>query len=109
MNAINIIFDGPPAPESGRFVEVETDDGKSISVGEWVERPDGLWSLRIEPDAELQAKLAASVEEGKVDYRMRREAEARLAKVEELMMATADEFGGMQCSIKLTDIKEALK
>lgn len=44
---INIIFDGPPSHESGRFVEVETDDGKSVSVGEWVERPDGMWALRI--------------------------------------------------------------
>lgn len=45
--AINIIFDGPPGPESGRFVEVETDDGRSINAGEWIERPDGLWALRI--------------------------------------------------------------
>ena len=40
---INILFDGPPS----RFVEVETDDGESINVGEWIERNDGLWSLRI--------------------------------------------------------------
>ena len=46
--AINIVFDGPPGPESGRFVEVEDDEGKSISVGEWYERPDGLWALRIQ-------------------------------------------------------------
>ncbi len=45
--AINIIFDGPPGPESGRFVEVETDDGKSISIGEWTKRPGNLWALRI--------------------------------------------------------------
>lgn len=44
---INILFDGPPGPESGRFVEVETDDGKSIRAGEWIEREDGLWALRI--------------------------------------------------------------
>ena len=42
---INIIFDGPP--ESGRFVEVETDDGKSINIGEWIEQPGGYWALRI--------------------------------------------------------------
>ena len=45
--AINIIFDGPPSHESGRFVEVETDDGRSINAGEWKQRPDGLWALRI--------------------------------------------------------------
>jgi len=45
--AINIIFDGPPGPEGGRFVEVETDDGKSIDAGKWIKRADGLWALRI--------------------------------------------------------------
>lgn len=44
---IDIVFDGPPAHESGRFVEVEI-EGKSVSVGEWIERPDGYWVLRIE-------------------------------------------------------------
>jgi len=44
---INIIFDGPPGPEAGRFVEVEDDDGNSIRVGEWCERTNGLWALRI--------------------------------------------------------------
>ena len=45
--AINIIFDGPPGHTPGRFVEVETDDGKSIHIGEWIERNDGCWALRI--------------------------------------------------------------
>lgn len=53
---INIIFDGPPSHESGRFVEVETDDGASINSGEWSEREDGLWSLRI---TELPAETDA--------------------------------------------------
>ena len=47
MSAINIIFDGPPAHESGRFVEVEDDNGHGLHVGEWIEREDGLWALRI--------------------------------------------------------------
>lgn len=46
-NEIHIIFDGPPSHESGRFVEVETPGGKPISVGEWVERSDGLWALVV--------------------------------------------------------------
>jgi len=52
--AINIVFDGPPGHDAGRFVEVETDDGFSIKCGEWFQRPDGLWSLRIDelPDKE---------------------------------------------------------
>jgi len=45
--AINIIFDGPPSHEAGRFVEVELDNGKSINVGQWIDREDGYWALRI--------------------------------------------------------------
>lgn len=30
-----IIFDGPPGPEGGRFVEVENGEGKSVNAGEW--------------------------------------------------------------------------
>jgi len=45
--AINVIFDGPPSHVSGRFVEVEDDDGHSINAGEWIERGDGCWALRI--------------------------------------------------------------
>jgi hypothetical protein len=44
---INIIFDGPPGPEPGRFIEVEADDGRSISIGEWIQRPDKKWAFRI--------------------------------------------------------------
>lgn len=47
MNFVDIVFDGPPSHESGRFVEVEDSSGKSIKFGEWVERPDGFWALRI--------------------------------------------------------------
>ena len=55
-SVINIVFDGPPSHEGPRFVEVEDDEGRSIRVGEWVPRDDGLWALRIEctvPDAAL--------------------------------------------------------
>lgn len=43
---IDIVFDGPPSHESGRFVEVEQ-NGKSIKFGEWVHREDAYWALRI--------------------------------------------------------------
>lgn len=51
--AINIIFsgDGPDLV----FVEIETDDGKSINItdlqGKW-DRRDGFWVLRIPPVVE---------------------------------------------------------
>ena len=46
-DGINVVFTGPPGHISGEFVEVETDDGKSVGVGEWLERADGMWSLRF--------------------------------------------------------------
>ena len=47
-----IVFDGPPGPESGRFVEAETDTGRSVAVGEWRQRGE-YWLLGpfTEPDA----------------------------------------------------------
>lgn len=45
---INIVFDGPPGPESGRFIEVETDDGHGIKVGQWFrDEARNYWALRI--------------------------------------------------------------
>lgn len=44
-----VIFDGPPSHESGRFVEVETADGKGrgpeMTGADWSERPNGMWAL----------------------------------------------------------------
>lgn len=58
-SSIHVIFDGPPSHESGRFVEVENDAGFSISVGEWAQRPDGLWDLVI-PVVVSAAALSAA-------------------------------------------------
>ena len=33
----DVLFDGPPSHESGRFVEVENPRGESIRVGEWIQ------------------------------------------------------------------------
>lgn len=44
---VDIVFDGPPGHKAGRFVEVETVDGKSLGVGEWIDRGHGFWALRI--------------------------------------------------------------
>lgn len=45
---IDIVFDGSPGPVAGRFVEVENTEGASVGVGEWIDRGDGFWALRIE-------------------------------------------------------------
>lgn len=47
---VDIVFDGPPGPVSGRFVEVENSSRSSISFGEWLKRDDGFWVLRIVTD-----------------------------------------------------------
>lgn len=63
MAAINVIFDGPPDHESGRFVEVEDDQGRSIRVGDWSQRTNGLWALRIEalPGEDLRCDFDCSI------------------------------------------------
>lgn len=35
LEDVYVVFDGPPGPEPGRFVEVETFDSQSRSVGGW--------------------------------------------------------------------------
>jgi len=45
--AVHIVFDGPPGPTAGRFVEVVDANGKSIKVGKWIDRGDGYWGLRL--------------------------------------------------------------
>lgn len=44
-----IVFDGPPGPEGGRFVEVESSSGRSIRAGEWKQRGK-FWVLELTPD-----------------------------------------------------------
>jgi hypothetical protein len=65
---IDIVFDGPPSHESGRFVEVEDGTGKSIKFGEWIHRPDGYWVLRFTADrlaaAPIQSERFAGHIEG---------------------------------------------
>lgn len=43
---VHIVFDGPPGPESGRFIETETPDGKGIGIGRWEQKGD-YWHLII--------------------------------------------------------------
>jgi hypothetical protein len=43
---IDALFDGPPGPIGPRLIEVETAEGKSIKIGEWI--ADGhRWRLRV--------------------------------------------------------------
>ncbi len=68
-----IVFDGPPANESGRFIEVEL-NGAGVSFGEWQENGD-YWEL-VFPDR--WAALAKAQSE-------RDALEARLSKMDEIL------------------------
>lgn len=58
---IDIVFDGPPSHQSGRFVEVEDASGRSIKVGEWIDRGNGYWVLRIRREDLPEPAMAKSV------------------------------------------------
>jgi hypothetical protein len=47
MAALNFVLDGPPGPDMPRLVEVEDDDGRGITVGEWKGLRGDYWTLRI--------------------------------------------------------------
>lgn len=57
---VDIVFDGPPEHVAGRFVEVEDAQGQGLKFGEWVERPDGYWALRIDV-GEIRAEAQVEV------------------------------------------------
>jgi hypothetical protein len=57
MSKIDIVFDGPPGPVSGKFVEVEDAHGHGLDRGEWVEREDGFWVLRMDDPEYLRELL----------------------------------------------------
>ena len=52
MSYVDIVFDGPPGHDGGRFVEVEDSNGRSLSFARWVKREDGYWVLRVIPHAD---------------------------------------------------------
>ena len=44
VNGFHVRFDGPPGPEAGRFIEVETLGGKGLGLGGWGQDGDD-WLL----------------------------------------------------------------
>jgi len=67
---IFVVFDGPPSHNSCRFVETESPSGQGISVGEWIERADGYWALKIPVSG---AKRIAELEHERDRLRQRAE------------------------------------
>lgn len=56
---VDVVFDGPPSHESGRFVETEDPQGCSFNAGEWIDRKDGYWALRIPLAPKVRVRLPA--------------------------------------------------
>ena len=44
---VDVVFDGPPGPEAPASSKWKTSRGAPSSTGEWVQRSDGSWALRI--------------------------------------------------------------
>ena len=65
IRTIQIVFDGPPGPESGRFVEVE-ENGKGINFGEWRDGKDGFWYLDIPVESPAPTEPRAEVDDVKI-------------------------------------------
>lgn len=43
---LDFMFDGPPGPESPRFIEThDAYTGRSVGWGQWIDNGDGTWSL----------------------------------------------------------------
>lgn len=42
---IRVVFDAPPGRDMPTLVTVEDEYGRSITGGQWRERPDGYWEL----------------------------------------------------------------
>ena len=59
---MQIRFDGPPGPTSGRFIEVEDERGRGIKVGRWV-REGTDWLLVIPEDQNLREAVRGALVE----------------------------------------------
>lgn len=61
---VYVVFDGPPSHDAPRFIEVETMDGASVRVGNWVRMTgdrEGEWALQLSlhpTEAEYENALA---------------------------------------------------
>lgn len=52
VREFRIVFDAPPGRDMPTLVEVEDENGRSLDVGRWRQRPDGYWELVLEAEAQ---------------------------------------------------------
>lgn len=96
---LDIVFDGP---ESEEFSRVENPSGQSVRYGEWIDRGDGTWALRI-PGAwvghgedsskdpkclDLLARVAAAVTREELFYVADDDAEAATKLISDGILVT---------------------
>lgn len=127
---IDVVFDGPPSHVSGRFVEVEDDQGKSVHVGEWIGPPEDsnpfegvpFWRLRIPCDDFYDMdRLAAEIHEistgkGFTPPSLKNLPQKLLLSVSELVEAMEEDRSGkgliyfkcVVCGVEYKNIDEAL-
>ena len=100
MSYIDIVFDGPPSPPFGRFVEVEDASGASIDFGEWVERPDRYWALRFERTPSIGRALAMRVLQSDLYFQLdeveRGECDALIHDHLESLKAPATDYAALE-------------
>lgn len=93
---IDILFDGPPSHQAGRFVEVENERGQSINAGTWLSpsdtedddgKSDGFWRLRIKTKPSLNV-LARIIHKIAADHGFWPEEGRNMGEM--LMLATSE-------------------
>lgn len=106
---VDVVFDGPPGHDGGRFIEVEDESGASISIGEWVDRGDGYFALRIPiPGEEMKTikTLSVNVKEDFAEFcggRYKKDGDFSGEALRELL------FGGLQTHERIDlDVRGAM-
>jgi hypothetical protein len=61
---VDFVFESNEHNSELTFIEVENDAGKSIALGEWVQRPDGYVVLRVPLPIEIASPLPALIYKG---------------------------------------------
>lgn len=86
-SAIHLLFDGPPGPECGRFIEAEDPTGKGINAGKWSQRADGYWELVVkQPSAgEFGDAYQGAREDLAIWKRRALEAEAKVREKDQII------------------------
>jgi hypothetical protein len=106
---IDIVFDGPPSHESGRFVEVEDEHGHSINAGEWIDRGNGHWALRInvggagehrpvDADDPLKKAYELGMDDAEADHHGQRKGKRSLTEVIDIVGADRGIYGDVRDS-----------